>query len=646
MSAPRPDGPSQDTASEQSAAPTDIRHLFASVSLVQAILAITALAVLVRLVGLGARPFHFDEGRVAYWSLYYIDSGNFAYRPIVHGPFIQLVNAWLVQTFGASDFIVRLPVALVGGLLPASVYLYRDHLRKSELVALAFFLAFNSVFVYYSRFLRSDILLAAFMFTAFGCLVRLYDTRKVRYLYAAGVLVALGLTTKENGLVYLLTWVGATALLVDHALFPPRGFKSGFDRIRHSWVGYYLGRIRTRLRTTEAGTDAGPDEGSAGRLGRPDVATLLVHAVAAVVLAFLVLVFFYADRGAGYAGITNPPAPASGGETGLYEALAQPLQFPGYAFDTVEHAFWEAINQWGSVSSGGENTSFIEKYISTLGQELDAVRHGALAVGLLGLLGFVWERYATSKPRNLVLFMSYCGFASLVGYSLKNDPGTGKWLTIHIILPFMIPAAVGASRLYRWGMEAYTDEDFVGFVVALLVLTSLFAYGGVVTANTSYVDTTSQNNELVQFAQPESDARAAFSALDEVSAANGNGTDVVIYMNANHTTRYEILGSESYWYKKPTCVGGAWTSTLPLPWYFGKADSNVTCTEQSRPLVERLETNPPPMVITKPDDPTVPDQLLAENYSKRTFDFYQDAHPVRVWVHEDYVGQAPGWTAS
>ncbi|MFB6256868.1 MAG: hypothetical protein ABEH58_09130, partial [Haloplanus sp.] len=37
----------------------------------RAVLATTALALAVRLVGLGARIFHWDEGRVGYWILRY-----------------------------------------------------------------------------------------------------------------------------------------------------------------------------------------------------------------------------------------------------------------------------------------------------------------------------------------------------------------------------------------------------------------------------------------------------------------------------------------------------------------------------------------------------------------------------------------------
>ncbi|WP_302080360.1 flippase activity-associated protein Agl23 [Salinibaculum rarum] len=640
MSERRPDDAGQTPAGGRSPALPAIRELFATVSLRQAVAAITALALAIRFVGLGARPFHFDEARVAYWSLYYVDSGHFAYRPIVHGPFIQLVNAWLVGLFGASDFLARAPVAVVGGLLPAATYLYREHLEKSEVVVLSLFLAFNAIFVYYSRFLRSDILLAGFMFAGFGFVVRYYDTRRVRYLYAAGALVALGLTTKENGLVYLLTWGGATALLVDHALFPPRGFRNGIDRIRQSRVGRFLGDLRAVALVPFRGTAVLEERWENPRAVRRSVALLAVHVVGAVAVAFLILVFFYADRGAGIDGLTNPPAAVAAGETGLWQALGRPLQFPGYAFGTVEHAFSEAINQWGSVSGNGD-TPFLDRYAYTLGQELTAIRRGALAVAVLGVLGFVWERYGSETPRNLVMFMSYCGLASVVGYSLKNDPGTGKWLTIHLILPMMIPAAVGAGRLYRWGRRAASNRDTVGVFLVVAVALLLGAQMATATISTSYLDTTSEDNGFVQYAQPEADARDAFTAIGAVS--DGQGTDAVIYLDENHSTQYELLGDESYWYREPACVGNSWTNTLPLPWYFGTADTNVSCVEQSETLTEQVQTDAPPMIITHPDDPTVPTELLAGNYTARTFNLYRGAHPVRFYVHEDYVDEAPGW---
>ncbi|PSQ58523.1 MAG: hypothetical protein BRD23_06735, partial [Halobacteriales archaeon SW_9_67_25] len=289
----------------------------AAVSTTRTVLAITAVALLVRLLALGARPMHYDEARVGYWALHYIDTGSFTYRHGIHGPFVQHVNRYLFPLIGASDFTARLPVAVVGGLLPAVALLFREHLDRAELVALALFLSFNSVLVYYSRFMRSDVLLAGFMFGAFGLLVRFYDTRDVRYLYGVAVLAGFGFATKENALVYALTWLGATGLLADQALFRPRRYRAGVDVLRARYAEYR------------------------GRLGEV-LPHYVGHAVGALAVFLFVLVFMYADRGAGMAGIRAPPAPPSEGSVGFWEVLASPLGFPGHAYDTLVAATNEA----------------------------------------------------------------------------------------------------------------------------------------------------------------------------------------------------------------------------------------------------------------------------------------------------------------
>ncbi len=609
-------------------------------TLAQAVVVITVASLVVRLVGLGARPLHFDEARVGYWSLHYIDTGSFAYRPIVHGPFIQLVNSWLFRLFGPSDFLARLTPALIAGLLPASAYLYRKHLRATEVIALAGFLAFNAIFVYYSRYLRSDMLLVAFVFTGFGLLVRYYDTRRIRYLYGVGLFVALGLTTKENALVYLLTWVGATVLLADHALFPPRGFSTGVARIKQSWVGRLLGDAKAVALVPFKGMEVANRRFEDPLAVRRKVATLAFHTGAAALLGFLVLVFFYADRGAGMAGLQTPPTPASQGSTGLYEALGQPLQFPGYAYDTVAGAFDQAIDQWGEV--GSEDRGFLELYIEAFNEEKNNILTYAPGLGAFALFGFLYERYATERPRALVTFLSYCGIASLFGYALQNDPGTGYWLTIHIIVPLTVPAAVGVSRFYRWGRDALSDPDSDVDVVVFFMLFLVVSWGAFQTAETSYLDTTSEDNGLVQFAQPESEARAAF---DAVSAIGGSeDPDVVLYMGSNYSGSYGYLGAESSRYRKPTCTGGGWIASLPLPWYLEKSGANTSCERNEFDLQTRIEEETPPIVIVKPSDNTVPRETLkAEGYTARTFNFYRGAHPMTFYVHEEYVDRAPGW---
>lgn len=180
----------------------------------RAVLALTVLALSLRLVGLGARVAHWDEARVAYWVLRATETGTWTYRPIIHGPLVQHLLRWLFPVLGPSDATMRLPVALVGGSVPLAALLFRSRLDGAETVALAALLAVCPLFVLYSRFLRSDLPLAALALVVAGALVRLLDTGRPRYLHLAAVAGALALATKENAPLYPVAWLGAGAVLL------------------------------------------------------------------------------------------------------------------------------------------------------------------------------------------------------------------------------------------------------------------------------------------------------------------------------------------------------------------------------------------------------------------------------------------------
>lgn len=185
---------------------------------VGAVVGLTVLSVALRLVDLGGRVAHWDEGRVAYWILEYGETGALFYRPIVHGPLLKLVNAPLFDLFGATDLVMRLFPALVGGLVPLAALAFRHRLRDAAVVALAALLALDPALLYYSRFMRNDILVAVFCFVAFAALVRAIDFDDGRYLAIAAVALAIGFGAKENALAYLFAFVGAAGLLAIHRL--------------------------------------------------------------------------------------------------------------------------------------------------------------------------------------------------------------------------------------------------------------------------------------------------------------------------------------------------------------------------------------------------------------------------------------------
>lgn len=621
------------------------------------VVAVTLLGLLLRLVALGQRVAHFDEGRVAYWALNLRDSGSFAYRYIIHGPFIQHVDSWLFSLVAPTDFWMRFPVAVIGGLLPLSALLFRDHLRDEETVLTAVFLAFNPVLLYFSRFMRSDVLVAAFMFTAFGFLVRFYDTRKPRYLYAVATFVAFGFAAKENAIVYLLTWLGATGLLLAKVFVLPNGYRDAFGFLRTVPSGDALwNRITGRVRG-----DIDLLKGVVGsfRARHDSAGTVLAayagHVVFAVVLFGFVSLFFYAPRGAGVAGIEHPPTPASEGDVNFWSGMTNPTLFPDLVQVTWERVV-DQFGEWFSPASEKATTtetglveSFEGFYESVDGHYevlLKALGFTSMPLVAFSVFGYALDRLGAVEPRHLVPFVAYGGFVSILGYPIGTDIGA-PWLAVHVVVPLSIPAAVGLATVLRWGGEALSTDDVTGVAIAAVILLLVSALVVNTAATRVYSNEHLEGNSLVQFAQPQESLREDLHAMDRIATAHESGTDLVVYYGESgdaydgddaYVEENRDNWNESWWTTRPTCMN--WYNALPLPWYFAADDVTVACENSESALRERAQGETPPMVITQPIDGTVPaEQLRAAGYEPRThlMRTKYDSNEITVWVHESYA---------
>jgi uncharacterized protein (TIGR03663 family) len=582
------------------------------------LLAIAALGLVLRFVGLGARVAHWDEARVLYWVSHYQETGHFAYRRIIHGPFIQLVNQQLFSLFGPSDWLARAPVALVGGLVPLSALLFRRHLDDLETLLLGLLLAVNPVLVYYSRFMRSDLLVAAFMFVGFGFVVRYYDTRRVSSLYAAVVFVALGFGAKENAIVYVLTWVGATALLADQALYRPRGaLRNGLDVLRRAAANAW------------AGLSAGP------RSPRENVGVSVLvglgHVLGLGLVGLATFVLLYAQRGAGLDGVIASGQVVEDTTVGLWEAVGNPLLLPQLVGETVSYTA-DAFAQWfGHTGDPGcGKSSLVEGYTCFLGRFAEVLVSAAGALTVFAVIGTIRERYARSTSRNLVLFFAYAGFVSIIGYPLGTDI-FGAWLTIHAVVPLAVPAAAGVGIFVRWAGRAAATADLQGMAVSGAVVLLAAAFVGQALLTGVYLQPTSADNELVQYAQPRDDVRESLGALDGVPPAAEN-PDVVLYGN------YFVDGDESSAWE-PACA--KWFNSLPLPWYLQRYDATAACASNPEEL-SALLTGEPPIIVMRggaaSEWRTTLDTYEANAYFLRR----TDTNTV-IFVREDYAnGTAPG----
>lgn len=440
---------------------------------------IVVVAVLIRLFLLGDRVAHWDEARIAFWVLQYETSGTWTYHPVFHGPLLVHVEQWVFAVLGPTDFAMRLPAALVGGTLPGVVWLFRDHLRDREVVGMALLLAANPMFLYYSRFMRNDILVSTFALATLGFVLRTHATGRGRYAAAAGLSFALALGSKENAVLYLLAWVGSGGLLV-------------------AWR-YRRTRASSERRTSEALREA---------LGFPHVVPSLRHGTIAVAVMLPILWVIYLPRGSG---------------PGTLDGL---LQNPGTFPEALEAGLVtppvEALSFWALGSAQGEYPSYV-----FFGLLIGLLLIGAFATVLLGVIG-VWRTRPSDQNRPILAFAGLWAVLSVLGYPAAADLMAG-WTALHVVIPLTIPAAVGLVSLWDRPVQ-WRGRVSDRRTVLVLVATYLLLAGGL----TSFVAPGSPYNPIGQPSQMDAEAGETIAAMEtridgtwkEGAGSEGAGHDV------------------------------------------------------------------------------------------------------------------------
>ncbi len=515
------------------------------------VVSIAVLALLARFVLLGDRVAHWDEARVGFWILDYMETGNYSYSPVIHGPFYHHVNPLLFEWFGKTDATMRIVPALVTGLLPLTALLFRSRLDRIETVALAAFLAFDPIVLYYSRFMRGDPLVGAFMFAGFAFLVRAIDTDRTGHLLAASALIALGFTTKENAFVYVLCWLGGLAVAFDHR-----------------FVTVHEGAQQRRTAVRDALTRGW------NWLGRHGIGV-----IAAVVEFFVVIIVFYAPRSNGRLHVPGP----NGGSYVGWNALTDPSLLGRFVWEATAGSFESFFSFWGN-GSRSEHA-----YLPYLVDLLETIGYGSFVLVGLACIGFFIDRYATEQPRALLTIAFAWGVASVFGYPIITDI-KAPWAAVHVVLPLMIPAAIGVGALIRSVRAAATPGPWwmragsIGLV--LLVISAPVAAVG---AHSVYQAPQSPDNDLVQYAQPTDDIHPTVHEIERIAADN-EGTDVVLYGQ-------QFVNGDPI-YQQPSCSGeSGWFDSLPLPWYLVRSDASVACA-QSPAELDQLDEEPPVVIAS------------------------------------------------
>ncbi|MFB6113929.1 MAG: flippase activity-associated protein Agl23 [Halodesulfurarchaeum sp.] len=538
------------------------------------ILALTIVGLLARLFALGFRVMHWDEGRVGYWILRYMESGIWEYRAILHGPFLFHVNKYVFEIFGATDFTARLIVALVGGGLPLVPWLFREHLERIEQLAASGFLALNPVLLYYSRFMRNDVLVAGFSLLAVALFVRLWDTGRTRYLYGGVFFLALAFTTKEIVLVYLAVWIGAAALLLDHRLFAAR--ERG-DRWQAEAFDY-LGKIY--------------------RWGRRNWIPLVI----ALLEFLLVVIFMYAPR------------------PDLYQALGNPARLPGVVQAATQGSWEKLVDLW---VKGGHAHS----YVAFLTDALKRTAYTSLPLAAFAVIGFVVDRYSGDRPRDVVSFSFYWGFAIFLIYPAITDI-SAAWSLVHPIVPLAIPAAVGIRLVVDRGLEAHAQTDWIGVALASLVILAVVGQIGVTAIETSYRSPQDESNPLVQFGQPGGYMHETLSDVERIAQEHEGGPDVRFY------GKHFYIPNESVKEQFPSHPD--WLNRMPLPWYLERGNANVNSTTNIQNV-----TGEAPVIIARAKHYAAIERRVA-GYSDETYELTATDTETVFFIDRSYLNETSG----
>jgi|AntRauTorcE11898_2_1112593.scaffolds.fasta_scaffold04982_2 uncharacterized protein (TIGR03663 family) len=518
----------------------------------RAVLALTVLAVLARLFGLGARPFDWGEARVGYWTLRSLDTGVYAYRPVAGGPFLYVVGRWLFSLGLSSDAAARVPVALVGGLLPLAALLFRratlvvdraadsQHasgvgLSEAETVALALMLALAPPLLYYSRVLHGDLPLAAFSLLALGFAIRWRYRGDRRSLYAAAGAFGLALTTSGFVLATIICWLLAAVLTVDE----------------------------TRIR----GVDPGAMRGRA----RDGVSWLVDRQVAlirSVLVTVGVVLFFYVPRG--WIDLSRPATLLSALETGTVGALQRFL----------------AVRVLGRHAPPTHTND--HPLLHFVVENVEVLLAAALPVVGLALYGFFRERYA-GRSRPAVAFATYWAGAGLLIYPMATEVSE-PWVAVHVLAPATVPAAVGFAALWSHATAAVDAGDAARVAAAVLLLSGAGIHTGAVVAGEVY-DAPAADDSLPGYAQPGGDLHDVVFAM--AGAISGNAGTDVLYVGERFAVADEATLDRP---PVPAADRGAFSARLPFAWYVERADAETASVASPGEISEPV----PPVVVTSP----------------------------------------------
>ena len=177
-----------------------------------AAIVILILAVVSRFYALGDRAVSHDEMTHAKfsWNLYM--GQGFRHDPLMHGPLLFEVTAFIYALFGVSDFTARIWAALTGVALVMTPWLFQKWLGKRGALFASIMLLISPAITYYARYTRHDTPLMLMSMLLLWALLNYLDTGRTRWLYWMAAFFPLMYASKENAYIYTAIFLVLLAL--------------------------------------------------------------------------------------------------------------------------------------------------------------------------------------------------------------------------------------------------------------------------------------------------------------------------------------------------------------------------------------------------------------------------------------------------
>ena len=161
------------------------------------------LAIVTRFFDLGSRVMSHDESLHTQFSFQFYDGQGFSHTPLMHGPFLFHITAVSYWLFGADDLSARIPIALLGVIIVAIPYFFRDWIGKTGALFMSFIFLISPYMTYYARYIRHDTPSILWGLIIFLAIIFYTRQRKEVYLWWMAAGLALLFATKEVSFIYV-----------------------------------------------------------------------------------------------------------------------------------------------------------------------------------------------------------------------------------------------------------------------------------------------------------------------------------------------------------------------------------------------------------------------------------------------------------